>query len=86
MTEDVLKAVKTAMAEREISQVALARLTRHTATQTSRIFTGKSTQIPIFWKKVLDHLGLRLIAVPKDARVTISRTLKEESRRVTRKA
>jgi transcriptional regulator with XRE-family HTH domain len=75
MTEDIIKTVKTTMTEKGVTQIELSEATGMTETQTSRILTGKSTGLPVFWQKALDHLGLRLVAVPKDAKITISREL-----------
>lgn len=75
MTTEILRMVKATMTEQGISQKWLAEQIGISENQASRILQGKSTTLPDVWAQFFDLLGLRLIVVPKDAKVSVTREL-----------
>lgn len=53
------------MTDEEISTYKLAELTKMSQPNVARALTGRSGSIPSTWARILDALGLELIAVPK---------------------
>lgn len=49
------------MKERGISQNQLAKDTGMARTNLSRVFSGKTANMPLPWSRILDHLGLELV-------------------------
>ena len=65
MNESVREAVKQAMKGRKLTQRELARAVDMEPPNISRLLSGASGRVPETWQKILDELGLELIAVPK---------------------
>ncbi|BDP44842.1 hypothetical protein DAETH_48110 (plasmid) [Deinococcus aetherius] len=65
MNPEVRQAVREAMKDRELTQVELAQRLGMTQPALAKMLTGRTGQVPESWQKVLDELGLKLIAVPK---------------------
>lgn len=65
MNDRIRRAVRVSLAERDMTQGDLAQRIGVTPQYMSRIMQGKVGKIPAAWTKVLDELGLELVAVPK---------------------
>ncbi len=65
MNEQVRQAVRARMKERGITQVKLAREVGMEQPNIQRLLAGRVGAVPDSWQKVLDALGLKLIAEPK---------------------
>ncbi|GGR31495.1 hypothetical protein GCM10008957_47770 [Deinococcus ruber] len=65
MNDRVREAVKLAMKERDMSQGKLAARLDVERPSVTRLLSGTSGKVPELWQKILDELGLELIAVPK---------------------
>lgn len=65
MNEQVRQAVKARMKERGITQVKLAGEVGMEQPNIQRLLAGRVGTVPDSWQKVLDALGLELIAVSK---------------------
>lgn len=68
MTDEIRRAVRVELAKRDETQADLARELGMAPQYLSDIMRGKVSKIPTAWRKILDALGLELIAVPKDDR------------------
>lgn len=66
MTDDIRRAVRVELAKRDFSQAELARQLGMAPQYLSNMMRGKVSRMPEAWQKVLDALGLELVAVPKD--------------------
>ncbi|MCA9840014.1 MAG: helix-turn-helix transcriptional regulator [Trueperaceae bacterium] len=75
MTDDIRKTVVAEMSARDITQERMADIAEVSRTQLSRMLNGHSNALPKAWEAIFEELGLRLVAVPKNARVTVSRDL-----------
>ncbi len=62
MNEQVRQAVRERMKERGVTHEKLAELTGIQRPNVTRLLTGQSGTIPDNWQKVLDALGLELVA------------------------
>lgn len=65
MNDTIRRAVRVRLAERDMTQADLAEKVGMKAQYVSNILTGKVGKIPAAWSKILDELGLELVAVPK---------------------
>ena len=65
MNEQVRQVVRDRMKEQGITHEKLAEVTGIQRPNVTRLLTGQSGTIPDNWQKVLDALGLKLIAEPK---------------------
>lgn len=65
MTEQIRNAAREVMEREGISTYRLAELTGIEQPNVTRLLTGRSGSVPVNWQKVLDALGLELVAVPK---------------------
>lgn len=65
MNPRIRRAVRVALAEREMNQSDLAKELGMKPQYVSNLLTGQVGRIPSAWQKVLDHLGLELVAVKK---------------------
>ncbi|TSA87895.1 helix-turn-helix transcriptional regulator [Deinococcus detaillensis] len=65
MNEQVRQAVRERMKQQAITHEKLAELTSIQRPNVTRLLTGQSGAIPENWQKVLDTLGLELVAQPK---------------------
>lgn len=65
MNDTIRRAVRVKLAERDMTQADLAERIGVTPQYVSRIMQGKVGKIPAAWSKILDELGLELVAAPK---------------------
>ncbi len=65
MNDNIRETVKDRMKARKLTQRELARRTDMHETNLARLLAGRSGKINEGWQKVLDELGLELVAVPK---------------------
>jgi transcriptional regulator with XRE-family HTH domain len=65
MTNEIRKAVKVKLAEREMTQEQLAEKVSITRQQLSRMMQGKSALVPKSWQDIFDELGFELTLKPK---------------------
>ena len=65
MNEQVRQTVKARMKERGITQVKLAQEVGMEQPNIQRLLAGRVGAVPDSWQRVLDALGLELIAVSK---------------------
>lgn len=65
MNEQVRQAVRERMKQQSVTHEKLAELTSIQRPNVTRLLTGQSGAIPENWQKVLDALGLELVAQPK---------------------
>lgn len=66
MNEQVRQAVKARMKERGITQVKLAQEVGMEQPNVQRLLAGRVGAVPDSWQKVLDALGLELVAQGKE--------------------
>ena len=66
MNEQVRQAVKARMKERGITQVKLAQEVGMEQPNIQRLLAGRVGAVPDSWQKVLDALGLELVARLKE--------------------
>lgn len=65
MNEKVRQSVRDAMKARGVTHQQLADLTGIERPNITRLLGGSVGKVPDNWQKVLDALGLELVAVPK---------------------
>lgn len=65
MNETVRQGVKDTMKARGLTHQELADLTGIERPNITRLLTGAVGKVPDNWQRVLDALGLELVAVPK---------------------
>ncbi|WP_229777597.1 helix-turn-helix domain-containing protein [Deinococcus seoulensis] len=65
MNETVRQSVKSTMKEKGLTHQELADLTGIERANVTRLLSGTVGKVPDNWQRVLDALGLELIAVPK---------------------
>ena len=65
MNEQVRQVVRERMKERGVTQTKLAEETGMQQPNLQRLLAGRVGAVPESWQKVLDALGLELVAVPK---------------------
>lgn len=53
------------MKQRELTQSELAQRLGMTQPALAKMLTGRTGQVPESWQRVLDELGLQLVAIPK---------------------
>lgn len=70
MNPQVREAAKVGMAARGLSQVALAERTGVKQATVSRLLAGARQGEPETWQRLLDAVGLELVAVPKGTDVS----------------
>jgi len=66
MNEQVRAAARTALKNKRLTQAEVAEEIGLKQSDVARLLTGRVGRIPENWQKLLDELGLELIAVPKD--------------------
>lgn len=66
MNEQVRQVVRERMKEQGITHERLAELTGIQRPNVTRLLTGQSGTIPDNWQKVLDALGLKLVAQSRE--------------------
>ena len=66
MNEQIRQAVRTRMKERRMTHENLAEQISIQRPNVTRLLTGQSGAVPENWQKMLDALGLKLIAVPRE--------------------
>ena len=65
MNSKVRQKVREVMSGKEISTYKLAELTEMSQPNVARALSGRSGSVPSTWQRILDALGLELVAVPK---------------------
>lgn len=65
MNEQVRQAVRERMKDQGITQVELGEQIGMAQPNVQRLLSGRVGSVPESWQKVLDALGMELIAVPK---------------------
>lgn len=70
VNETIRQTVKEKMKMRELTQRELAKRTDMHETNLARLLAGRSGKINEGWQRVLDELGLELVAVPKGTDLT----------------
>lgn len=65
VNDTIRETVKNRMRARDLTQRELARRTDMHETNLARLLAGRSGKINEGWQRVLDELGLELVAVPK---------------------
>jgi transcriptional regulator with XRE-family HTH domain len=65
MNDTIRQTVRDRMRARDLTQRELAKRTDMHETNLARILAGRSGKINEGWQRVLDELGLELVAVPK---------------------
>lgn len=65
MNNQIRRAVRVRLAERDLKQGDLAQLVGMKPQYISRLMTGNVGRVPEAWLKVLDALDLQLVAIPK---------------------
>lgn len=65
MNEDTRNAVRDAMKAQGITQEQMAERLGVHRVHVSRMLTGAASQMPDAWRKLLDELGLDIVAVSK---------------------
>lgn len=65
MNERIRRSIRVSLAERDMTQADLARAIGMKPQYVSELLTGKAGKIPTAWTRVLDELGLELVAVKK---------------------
>lgn len=65
MNDGIRRAVRISLADRNWSQTDLAEKIGVSRQYVSRIMQGQVGKIPPAWQRILEELGLELIAVPK---------------------
>lgn len=58
------------MRQRNLSQEGLGELVEMSQPNVARALSGRSGSIPSTWARILDALGLELVAVPKGTDIT----------------
>lgn len=66
------------MRQRNLSQEGLGELVEMSQPNVARALSGRSGSIPSTWARILDALGLELVAVPKGT--DVSKLLEEKGR------
>ncbi|WP_235514466.1 helix-turn-helix transcriptional regulator [Deinococcus sp. Leaf326] len=65
MNEKVRQSVKNTLKARDLTHQELADMTGIERANVTRLLSGTVGKVPDNWQKVLDALGMELIAVPK---------------------
>lgn len=65
MNEEVRNFVKQAMLEQDLSQGELARRTGLTRPAVTKLLNGVVGKVPENWQRILDELGIEIIAIKK---------------------
>lgn len=68
MNEEVRAFVRSVMLEKDLSQGELARRTGLARPVVTRLLSGTVGKVPENWQRILDELGVELIAVKKSER------------------
>jgi len=68
VTDDVRAELRAILARRRIKQTDLARELDTSRTYLSNMLNGQRGQLSPVWQKLLDHLDLDLVLVPKSQR------------------
>ena len=65
MNLNIRQTVRSVMSAKDLSTYKLAEQTGMSQPNVARALTGRSGSIPTTWARILDALGLELVAVPK---------------------
>jgi predicted transcriptional regulator len=65
MNPQIREMIRHQMKRRNLSQEALGELVEMSQPNIARSLSGRSGSIPSTWARILDELGLELVAVPK---------------------
>ncbi len=65
MNEQVRRAVRERMQEQGLTQTELGELVGMAQPNVQRLLAGRVGAVPESWQRVLDALGLELVAVPR---------------------
>ena len=78
MNANIRQTVRDTMSAKDLSTYKLADQTGMSQPNVARALTGRSGSIPTTWQRILDALGLELVAVPKGT--DVSKLLEEKGR------
>jgi transcriptional regulator with XRE-family HTH domain len=67
VNDEIRRTIRVELARRDIQQKDLAEMTGLSPQHVSDLLRGRSGNLGEGWEKVLNALGLRLIAVPKES-------------------
>ena len=70
MTERIRQTIRERMSEQGLTQEELGERVGMSQPNVARALSGRSGSIPDTWRRILEELGLELIAVPKDSNST----------------
>ena len=70
MNLQIRESIKNRMRQQNLSQEALGELVDMAQPNIARALSGRSGSIPSTWARILDALGLELVAVPKGTDVS----------------
>lgn len=65
MNEQVREAVRQAMKKQQLTQAEMAQRLETSQPALAKMLTGRVGKVPDQWQKLLDELGLELVALPK---------------------
>jgi DNA-binding phage protein len=77
MNTKVRQTVREVMNDKKMSTYKLAELTDMSQPNVARALTGRSGSIPTTWVRILNALGLELVAIPKGTDLPQSKAPKE---------
>lgn len=78
VNKTIRQTIKDQMKTHELTQRELAKRTNMHETNLARLLAGRSGKINEGWQRVLDELGLELVALPKGTDLTQFKNLKGE--------
>jgi ribosome-binding protein aMBF1 (putative translation factor) len=67
MTNDIRKAVKKQMIDKDLNQTELAQMIGKSRQQVNDVLSGRTGHLADTWQEIFDALGLELIVVSKDS-------------------
>lgn len=77
MNEEITAAVREALAERNMTQTALAKQVGLEPNYLTSMLQGRRGKVPETWQKILEALDLKLLAAPRSQDVVIVPTGKK---------
>ena len=66
MTNDIRKAVKKQMIDKEVNQTELAKLIGKSRQQVNDVLSGRTGHLGDTWEDIFEALGLELVVKPKE--------------------
>jgi ribosome-binding protein aMBF1 (putative translation factor) len=66
MNAEIRERVKKELELRKMSKSQLARELGTDAANIMRVINGRSGKVPELWQQIFEHLGLKLVVLPKD--------------------